>query len=380
MLYITLGDQPSGIYDGQVIDVCNFINTQFNVPVRLVSFISFRDFNQNKAKIMAKYPKATVIPMFPQLKNWVSNKFALAMVCLLTGERVAICRNVLATKLALSLKGSGLLKKVCFDGRGAIAAEWHEYNVVPDSELKKQIAELEKAAVLASDFRVAVSKMLVQYWREKYGYAANDQVVIPCTISTNFKTELPTEIEIAINRQEFGYGKEDVLLVYAGSTAGWQSFSLLQNFLSPLLATNENIKVLFLSIEDANNKSLKDSFPRQVDIQWVNPDEVNKYLTMADYGILLREETITNKVASPTKFAEYLISGLAVIISPSLGDYTVFVENYNCGFIMDGKTKFKPKQRDYQERWDNNRLAKAYFLKESKINMDSYGRIIKSLL
>ena len=96
------------------------------------------------------------------------NRFILLMVLLLTGERNIIARNVLACKMAIQLKK--ILKlKVCFDGRGAIAAEWNEYNVVPFPEWKQLIHQWEKQCVVDSDWRIAVSSELVRYWNERYG-------------------------------------------------------------------------------------------------------------------------------------------------------------------------------------------------------------------
>ena len=36
----------------------------------------------------------------------------------------------------------------------------------------------------------------------------------------------------------------------------------------------------------------------------VSSEDVSSYLAISDYGILLRKKAITNKVASPSKFAE----------------------------------------------------------------------------
>ncbi|WP_161887651.1 glycosyltransferase family protein [Pontibacter russatus] len=379
MLYITLGDQPSGVYEGQVIDVCHFLNQNFNTDLRLVAFLSIRDFKTNKYKIKTGYPRSIVLPMFPKLKNWQLNSITLALVCLLTGERAAICRNVLATNIALTLRKVGLLKKVCYDGRGAIAAEWEEYEVVEEESLRKGIAKYEKTAVLASDYRMAVSTKLVSYWHERYGYTSKAHILIPCTLSYHFDITLPGEAEIVQLRNEFGYQKDDIILVYSGSTAGWQSFALLQDFLQPLLASNTSVKVLFLSKEDENNKAFKDAYQEQVAIRWLKPDEVNKFLTIADYGILIRENTVTNKVASPTKFAEYMISGLAVIITPDLGDYTQFVINNNCGFVTDGNDVAILKPTAYAERVRLNELAKLHFMKESSANRLQYAQLVQTL-
>jgi len=379
MLYVTLGDQPSGVYQGQVIDVCHSLNQNFNAELRLVAFISIRDFSVNKSKIKSSYPGGIVLPMFPKLKNWQLNSITLALICLVTGERVAICRNVLAANIALSLRKIGLLKKVCYDGRGAIAAEWEEYQVVEEEALKKGISKYEKAAVLASDARIAVSSQLVTYWQNRYGYNLKAHVVIPCTLSSHFKITLPAVAEIAQLKKNLGYKNDDIILVYSGSTAGWQSFTLLRDFLKPLLASSLSVKVLFLSKEDNNNIALKEDFKEQVAIKWLKPDEVNKYLTVGDYGILIRENTLTNRVASPTKFAEYLVSGLSVIISPELGDYTQFVIDKNCGIVLTESSAATLKPLAYEERARLNNLAKQHFLKGSTANRQKYGQLMQAL-
>jgi hypothetical protein len=42
-------------------------------------------------------------------------------------------------------------------------------------------------------------------------------------------------------------------------------------------------------------------------------------------------------VASPVKFAEYLMGGLQILISPRLGDYSDLVDKYNLGTFKKGR-------------------------------------------
>ena len=44
---------------------------------------------------------------------------------------------------------------------------------------------------------------------------------------------------------------------------------------------------------------------------------MNDYLNAADFGFLLRDDTPVNRVAFPTKFAEYALAGLRVILKDS---------------------------------------------------------------
>ena len=104
---------------------------------------------------------------------------------------------------------------------------------------------------------------------------------------------------------------------------------------------------------------LKSEFKNQVIVKKVFPNEVPDFLKVGDYGLLIREETITNKVASPVKFAEYLACGLYVIISDNLGDYTQFVLNNNCGCITS--------EFNFQNKTTKNQLAviaRKYFTKK----------------
>ena len=334
MIYLTYADQPSGVYSSQVIDVCNFLNESHNAQIRLVSFISLHSFSKNRQKIKQEMPSAIVLPMLPRMTSFGFNTLMLFFVLLMLNQRSVIARNVLATRLALRLK-SFLKLKVWFDGRGAIAAEWNEYQVVPIQEWKTNIHTWEKSVVLNADFRIAVSEELVKYWNVRYGYNENNHVVIPCTLNTGFRPEMLKQEEIEKERQKMNFKPDDIVLVYSGSTAGWQSFDLLQGFLQKNLSENKNVKVLFLSEKDKNVDQLKIVFPDKIFQTFVKHSEVSRILKSCDIGILIREKSVTNQVASPTKFAEYLSAGLPVIISEGIGDYTSFVQQNDCGWVLD---------------------------------------------
>ncbi|MGV3637314.1 MAG: glycosyltransferase, partial [Flavobacteriales bacterium] len=304
ILYLTYNDQPSGVYWSQVTDVAHHLNGFGGSPVRVVAFVSGRGYRQARRAIRERMPTAWVLPMVPKMRFWRWNALMLALVCLALRPSGIMARGVFATWMAQRMRALKLVRKVCFDGRGAYAAEWEEYRLIDDDALIAQFRPLEKAAIHASDFRLAVSHALVQHWRERYGWTGDRYVVVPCTLGAD---------HIRIARRSGAqrpYGEEDVVVVYSGSTAGWQSFEMLQRILVPLLEQQPQVKVLFLSKTDANNKALQARFPGRVEVQWARPDEVPGILSSGDHGLLIREDTITNQVASPTKFAEYLAAGM----------------------------------------------------------------------
>ncbi len=381
MIYLTFAEQPSGVYAGQVVDVCKYLDEHSDTKVRLLAFFSIRGFWKTRKSIKKKLPGAIILPMFPRLSSWKWNAISLWFALLLTGERNILCRNVLAANLALQLKRTGLAKIVGYDGRGAMAAEWREYHVVENTQMRLQIFELEKRAVLESDFRISVSSRLIHYWKDEFGYHSENHVIIPCTLSQHFILDLASKDDLIQTRKALNWKPDDIGMVYAGSTAGWQSFERLSGFLRPALQQNPKIKVLFLSKLDENNKKLQQQFPDQVQIKWLNPVDVQKYMSACDYGLLLRDKSVTNKVAAPTKFAEYLACGLSVVISDELGDYSDFVREHECGVVIDDE----PKVEEYwqlltaPERKKNNQLARSYFTKSSDGIKKEYERLMSEM-
>jgi hypothetical protein len=356
IFYLTYNDLPSGIFSSQVIDVVNFYKQELNANVKLVSIISLRHFLKNKKIIIKECPDAIVLPMFPGVHRWKFNFWLLNFIFYFLKPTKIIGRSVLATQLALRFQ-----KKDCqiiYDGRGAISAEWHEYNVVNSNYLKDKIQDWEKKVVLKADFRIAVSYQLIHYWQKEFNYSSNNHVIIPCTLN-QFYGHVDLSAESILNsRKNLGLNEENILFVYSGSLAGWQSFHLLYNFIAPILISNPNYKILFLSDIDSNISKLQSEFTNQVLVKKILPKEVPDYLKVADYGILIREESITNKVASPVKFAEYLACGLYVIITNNLGDYTQFALNNKCGCL--------PNKFDFENKLTKNQLrelAIKYFTK-----------------
>lgn len=331
ILYITYNDQPSGVYWSQVTDAVAHMNSLGGPEVRLVAFVSARGFGEVRRSIRERSPAAWVMPMVPTMRFWKWNVVLLALACLVLRPTGVVARGVFATWMASRMRGMKLVRKVCFDARGAYAAEWEEYRLVDDDALIAQVRPLEHAAVHGADIRLAVSTALVEHWAERYAWSGGRFVVIPCTLGRDHAMPAPNTHA----RSAPAHGANDVVVVYSGSTAGWQSFAMLKDLLIPLLEKQPQVKVLFLSRPDANNRLLQERFPDRVQVKWADPAEVAALLGRCDHGLLLREETVTNQVASPTKFAEYLASGLQVIISGRIGDFSGMVREHGLGLVVE---------------------------------------------
>jgi hypothetical protein len=270
----------------------------------------------------------------------------------------------MATWLAISAREKGYVSKVCFDGRGAVAAEAKEYNIYP-VEVAKIMPQMEAKAILCSDYQICITGNLLRYWKDEYSFSGCNYYIIPGTLNFNFLNLELKDSKREEDRKKNGYNREDILLIYAGSTEGWQSFQLLYDFLVAQFSNNSSVKMLFLSKEEKNIGRLLNEFPQRVKRLWLAPSEVKDIMLMGDYGLIVRENSVTNNVAFPTKFPEYLACGLSVISTRATAEVADFIERHNCGVLIDDKSKVQLVKNLSDVAAKNRFIALTYFNKYS---------------
>ncbi|RLS36157.1 MAG: hypothetical protein DWH79_00070 [Planctomycetota bacterium] len=374
ILYLTHNDSPSGVYWGQVTDVVRFLNSIDGPPVRLVALVSGRTYRSSRRQIRDHCRDAWVIPQAPSISRWWANAATLAGVCAWTRPSGIICRGPFAADLALGMRRRRLTKRVCFDGRGAYAAETEEFLAPGNEPWMQTVKRLEHDAIHSSDFRLAVSRALVEYWRSHYDYAGEAQVIIPCTVS------VPTDQSMASSTVQSApaVALRGPRLVFSGGAAGWQSLGSLQPLLLNLLETQPNLSVLFLSRPDSGIAALAQRYPGRVDSRWVTVDKVHGELSGCDVGVMVRDDAVTNRVASPVKFAEYLSAGLRILISDHLGDYSDLVRRHELGWVCTpGQSLPRITTVDSKERDRLRAFAASHLTKEA--HRASYQRVVDCL-
>ncbi len=373
IFYLTINDPPNGLYKSQVIDVVDFLNKEFNCQIKLIAFISFRGFWTNKKIINENFAESIVLPAFPKLQYFRYNLLPFIILLLCFRPNAVITRNVFANWLALKAKKMKLVKKVVYDGRGILKAEAEEYNVY-SNVIARQIPILEKTALMNSDRIMAVTPNMVDYWKLEYGYIKKNFFVIPCTVGHSLLNEY-NQKAVKELRMELNFSDENIVLVYSGSLALWQSINQMLIFFKHQLK-NPKVKILLLCQENAILNKFEEENSGRVMRKWLNPNQVSKYLLASDYGIIMREKSITNSVSISTKFPEYLISGLKIIATDTMS-ISDFIHKNNLGFIIknyEDSLNFERPTLEEKERVI--KLAKENFLKTSPHNYSSYNEII----
>lgn len=358
--YITYNDTYSGIYQSQVIDVINHLNSTFNVTIQLIAFVPLRLFKHQKQQIKSKLPEANVLPILGKT-TFIQTTALWFRFKNIGSKSISITRGPLAYFLAKKR-----FKSVIYDARAAVKAEVNEYNVTNgDIRLSNLMINAEKEAVSNADFYIAVSMKLLDYWKTEYNkdVQLSDIALVPCTVNSFVK-------------QDFKNTSETIKLVYAGGTGSWQSFETIVYLLDKLLEKQSTTEIIFLTKENDSINHLIDKFPNRVQRLWVKPEEVNEILSNCDYGLLIRDDKVTNNVASPVKFAEYLNAGLSVLISPKIGDFSDFVLSNDCGYLIKDEIPTLEKVNT-EKKHHNKNLSDAYFSKNSKRINDQYRKLIQ---
>lgn len=323
----------------------------------------------NRSKIKALNPDACVLPSIVPLKHWQLNKWVLRLYKLFSKTTKIICRGPLATSLALDVYKNS---QVVYDGRGAVVVEQNEYEVFNGSGIEKDLWAIEQKSVLQSHFRIAVTKKLVEYWHQEFGYTSQNHLIIPCTVSeAQPEAKVPDFIYSFLQEN-----KEKTIFTFAGGNGKWQGIDLIIDFLKDQFVKDSNSVALLLCPENRELNDFQQKFPNRVLRTTVLPEQVHPTISLCEYGLLLRHNSVTNKVASPVKVAEYLRAGLKVIISPEIGDYSELVAQLNCGFIYHEGSSNDYEKPSREEKKNSKAVAKLHFTKSSDVIAKAYKEIL----
>jgi glycosyltransferase involved in cell wall biosynthesis len=351
--YFFFNEPLNGVIKSQVIDRIKD-QKEKGKPTSILAILHPRYYLNNRKRILLDIPDAIVLPSLGKLKHWKANRLWFLLLKHKLKDKKIICRGPIATNLALTLDK---LTHITYDGRGAVVAEQAEYGVYDGSGIEEELFELEKNAVLRSHKQLAVSSKLVEYWRETFNYNQQDYSLTPCVVTPSQKSadeELPSDL-----KEFFKLNNKRIKLVFSGGNGKWQQIEETCELIQNLIETNDACG-LFLCPPHPSIEALKNCFPDFVFQTTLPPSSVHSALLQCDYGIILRENNITNRVASPIKIAEYLHAGLKVILSPNIGDYSDLLIQSGYGIIVKNPYEVQISKISAKERLNVQDFAIKY--------------------
>lgn len=227
------------------------------------------------------------------------------------------CRGVVAAWQILKSIGDKQRNrvKVLYDCRGIVVEEvegmWRgTVNQLLLPIKSSEMRRMERFVVNEVDMLTTVSDALSDYLFMHYGRRP-DLIIRPVVNGDKF---FFSEEQRNIVRQSIGVDGTDRVFLFVGGGDYWQSLHLLKNWWSAIRRANYILIILTHRPNDYSEwlKEVSGSVGR-IFIKSVGHSEVSGFMCAADFGILFRDATIVNNVASPVKLSEYLCAGLQVL-------------------------------------------------------------------
>ncbi|MCX7880473.1 MAG: hypothetical protein N2517_07405 [Ignavibacteria bacterium] len=221
-------------------------------------------------------------------------------------------------------------KQITLDLHGAIPEELDYYGEKFKSKL---FLWLEYQTLRRCRNVVFVSRSFEEYYIKKYSFLREKKTFVLPNLTQSL-TSFDSSKSHTELRNKFGISEDDVVFIYSGSTELWQNVELMMKKLQELVPLNPRYKAFLLTANLGEMKKIArkfELFPHpNVFILFAKPEELPSFYKFANYGFILREDHLLNKVSFPTKLFEYLYFGIIPIMkSTNVGDFPY----WNCDFI-----------------------------------------------
>ena len=215
---------------------------------------------------------------------------------------------------------------VLFDIRGLQAEEYVDGGVWKEGELKWRLAKRsERGFFSRASGAVVLTRAIEPYVRGRFAEQRRTPPieVVPCCVDLGrFAFDASARERI---RAELGVSADTTVFVYSGSLGTWYMPSEMARLVREYRdATGERVCLLWLVNNDQPMAEAKSSeaglSASEIRVHSAEADDVSGYLSAADVGLALIKSCFSKKSSSPTKYAEYLATGLPIVISRGVGD------------------------------------------------------------
>jgi len=366
----------------------NSIKFDLIFTIRIIDIIN-SSYRKNTFHLLNEIKKKHKVYLIPALRT-KSNGFLFKTILWLLLVKIRGFKNrklIIQTRESKHYKVVAGLKKnfkgikFIFEHRGVRAEEhinslgYITHQSIDDKKVKKQYN------LMIDDFRsncdiadkiVNVSRKMNDYVAKKTGPENKIKtIVIPGAADVDsfyFSNKLRLK-----QRKILGLKNEFIILYTGRLDPTWHMKDFLFEFFGSVTSQIENTFVICLTPDIITAEDLRNKYQinkNKIFIKQEANNKINNYLNAADVAVIFRKKIPTNYYASPTKLAEYLVSGIPIIVSEGIGDYSEFISTHNCG--MEVKNNIDSimksiKQFPVYNRERNAKFSQKYFSKQSQI-------------
>ena len=168
---------------------------------------------------------------------------------------------------------------------------------------------------------IVVSNEMKQYYLEKYPLLAEKKIYLKPIYSTNVFRGTDKEALEKL-RSDLRIKEDDTVFIYSGNVQKWQNVEQTIKICSEIARDNYFFIFLTGALNEVKDMIMKvPNNKMRYLVTSVKPSELCEYYEISNYGFILRDEHLLNRVAAPTKLVEYLYYGLTPIVkSERVGD------------------------------------------------------------
>ncbi|WP_295754427.1 hypothetical protein [uncultured Holdemanella sp.] len=328
--YLVYREDNVMVFDSQVLEYLKKLKTNPNIEhVKLVLFrhqdnlTCKKDVEKKILNYIDDYVTfATLAPPLTMLQlnlDVLRFKKYIKMQYEEDEEIAVICRGDFATYIGAKGFYTFENSRILFDNRGLPIEESLMKN--SNSPIYSLNRRIKKKSILYSkshcDLYNFVTNSMRNYDIQQYGYLDN----IPYSIiPTLYSAEKLDEDYLKKIKKRENYLENQYVITYVGSTEAWQLSNKLMDTIRSIFDFDRDVRFFILSNGDFDEvNSLPKELREKITIKKVPHYEMKYYLALTNLGIIIRDDSIVNSVAAPTKIAEYLTAGVKILYSGKIG-------------------------------------------------------------
>lgn len=182
------------------------------------------------------------------------------------------------------------------------------------------------------DYILAVSETLKEYLVKNYSIPGSRIHVVPCAIEhITIKREKLMRSRVQA-RKRYGVEDDELFFLYSGGTSKWQCIEETVDIYRRIeKEIGRKCKLLLLS---GDREYISKFAAPGIICDSLRADQVAATLPAGDFAFLIRDCYVTNEVAYPNKYIEYISAGLKVISTRYLKDIANSIETWKLGYVL----------------------------------------------
>ena len=212
----------------------------------------------------------------------------------------------------------------------------------PGSLAFRLLFELERRQTRKAVHLISATAGMIRYCNEKYGIQPKSFLVRPACVDTNRFYPRAKDFNLAPRLAQ----PEKIVCVYAGKFGGiYLDVEVFHFFRIAADYWGDRFQVLILSTHQSSdvkawcNQAGID--PSIIHLQAVAPEEMPRWLSLADFALTPVKPIPTKRYCTPIKDGEYWAMGLPVVITDQISDDSEIILKHRAGYVLKSLTQIE---------------------------------------